>query len=123
MFYEKLGKLCMERGISMTAACQSVGLRSSNLAVWKKGSFPNNSTIRRFVDYFGVPTSYFTDAEKAVTQTINGNGNVAIAGDNNHVETLTESEKTLIALFRRLDPIEQARLMVQIDDLVKEKKK
>lgn len=62
MFYEKYMKLCQVTGKRPYAVSKELGLSSSNVAQWQKGSTPRPQVLQRIADYFGVPVSYFYES-------------------------------------------------------------
>ena len=60
MFYENLQTLCKDRGISVTKLLKELGMSSGNISKWSsKGYIPRSDTLKKFADYFDVPTDYF----------------------------------------------------------------
>lgn len=77
MFYDRFIKLCNEKGIKPTPLVVGMGLSSSNVSQWKKGSTPRPEVLQRLAEYFGVSVSYlmFGDngqKEKPAPKTGNG---------------------------------------------------
>lgn len=58
MFWDNLKILCAEKGISVAKLCSLLNLSNSTSTKWKKGSVPNNSTLKKIADYFGVSVDY-----------------------------------------------------------------
>lgn len=58
MFIERLTELCKEKGISLSAAVNDIGLNKSNVVFWKRGSKPSSDTLRKLADYFDVSIDY-----------------------------------------------------------------
>jgi transcriptional regulator with XRE-family HTH domain len=69
VFFDRLKKLCDEKGISTYKACTDIGLNRAAVAKWKNGSIPGGSTAAKLADYFGVTTDYLLgkETEKAPT--------------------------------------------------------
>lgn len=65
MFYDVFFNLCRDRDIAPTRAVESMGLSKSAVTNWRKGTVPNDSTIRRVADFFGVDPSVFTGEQAA----------------------------------------------------------
>lgn len=68
MFYEKYIELCKQTNKRPYSVSKELGLSSSNVAQWQKGSTPRPQVLQRIADYFGVPVSYFyetNDPKKA----------------------------------------------------------
>lgn len=65
MFWENFEKLCAFKGISANGACKELGFSNAAATHWKKGAKPNNSTLKRIADYFGVtPESLVAENEQ-----------------------------------------------------------
>lgn len=54
MFWDNLVSLCNERGTSPSAVCSALGLSNSASVKWKRGSVPQDRTLLKIADYFGV---------------------------------------------------------------------
>ena len=72
MFFDRLKKLCDERGISAYKACTDIGLNRAAVAKWKNGSIPSGSTAAKLADYFGVTTDYLLGKENKKAPTVSG---------------------------------------------------
>lgn len=90
-FYTNYLRLCTERGISPSAAALEIGIRKSNVTYWKNGrNRPSDITLSKIAAYFGVPVEELTsDADIKKEQSA-------------EVDELSEPEKRLIELFRKL---------------------
>lgn len=53
-FYNRLKKLCRERGTTPSAVAKEIGLGNSSAVYWKRGSIPRATTLKKLSDYFGV---------------------------------------------------------------------
>lgn len=58
-FYEKVQKLCRQKGISMRKLTDNVGISGTNAVNWKRGGEPREQTVKLIADYFGVPVAWF----------------------------------------------------------------
>lgn len=47
MFWDNLSALCKDHGISISRLCAELGLSNSIATKWKKGSIPNNGTLKK----------------------------------------------------------------------------
>lgn len=65
MFYDVFYGLCRERGMSPSKALETMGFSKSSVTKWREGTTPNDSTIRRLADFFGVDPSVFTGEQAA----------------------------------------------------------
>ena len=54
MFWKNFEKLCVLKGISANGVCKDLGFSNATATHWKQGAKPNNSTLKRIADYFGV---------------------------------------------------------------------
>ena len=105
MFFDRLKRLCDERGISAYKACTDIGLNRAAVAKWKNGSIPSGTTAAKLADYFGVTTDYLLGKEdkKAPTETgkrdILDEVDVAFYGD---FKDLNDDEKETVRDMVRL---------------------
>ena len=105
MFFDRLKKLCDERGISAYKACTDIGLNRAAVAKWKNGSIPSGSTAAKLADYFGVTTDYLLGKENKKAPTVSGERDilddvdVAFYGD---FKELNEDEKETVRDMVRL---------------------
>ena len=60
MFWDTLSTLCARKGISVSKLCSLLELSNSTSTKWKRGALPNNSTMKKIADHFGVSTEYLT---------------------------------------------------------------
>lgn len=66
-FFEQYTKLCKERSMSANGVAKEIGLPSSSVTYWKRGSLPQKRTLERVAEYFGVSTDYllgYTDEKE-----------------------------------------------------------
>ena len=56
-FYEKLKKVCDEKGVSMYAVENATGMSKGSSAKWKTSS-PKTETLEKIADYFHVSVDY-----------------------------------------------------------------
>ena len=58
MFWDIYTALCAKQGASPNAVAKSLSIASGTVTNWKNGAIPQNATLRKIADYFGVSTSY-----------------------------------------------------------------
>lgn len=58
MFYDRLQKLCKERGKKLTPLLSELGMSSSATGRWQDGTLPNGETLMKLANYFNVSTDY-----------------------------------------------------------------
>ena len=58
-FYNKIVMLCREKGINPSKMADDIGISRSAPKNWaEKGTIPDEKTIKKIADYFGVPVDY-----------------------------------------------------------------
>lgn len=60
MFWEKFVSVCNEKGVSPTAVVTALHISVGSITKWKNGTTPNDTTIRKIADYFGISPNFFT---------------------------------------------------------------
>lgn len=60
MFWNNFVSLCNEKGKSPNAICKELGFSNATATYWKRGSVPNDSTLRKIADHFGVSVEQLT---------------------------------------------------------------
>lgn len=63
MFYDRFIFLCKKRNIKPTPLVLEMGLSSSNVSQWKKGSTPRPEVLQRIADYFQVSVEYLLSGD------------------------------------------------------------
>lgn len=64
MFYDRFIELCNQKNIKPTPLVVGMGLSSSNVSQWKKGSTPRPEVLAKLADYFGVSVEYLLTGEQ-----------------------------------------------------------
>lgn len=54
MFYQRLHKICKEKGTSVTRVVREIGLSSANLTNWKNGRLPKTEIAFKIAAHLGV---------------------------------------------------------------------
>lgn len=60
MIFEKIQKLCEEKGISIHQLEKECGFGNATIRGWKSAS-PTVDKLKKVADYFGVPIEYFLE--------------------------------------------------------------
>lgn len=60
MFKKNFEILCVEKGVSPTAACKAIGLSNAAYSKWSDGSEPRPATLIKLANYFGVSIEALT---------------------------------------------------------------
>ncbi|MGM9642796.1 MAG: helix-turn-helix domain-containing protein [Eubacteriales bacterium] len=123
-FFNNIQRLCHEKGISVTALGQELGLSNATTAGWRKGSQPRGKTLKTLADYFDVTVDQLM-SEPTITVNDNhgiiGHTHAPVTIINGSERKLSEQEVELLNIFGQLSVIEQAKLIVYAEGL-KEKK-
>lgn len=62
MFWEKVNKLCEEKGIAVSEMCRQLKMSNSIATEWKlRGASPRASTKKKIADFFRVDVSFFDE--------------------------------------------------------------
>jgi len=65
MFYEKLKKLCFERGISVSKLAVDLKMSTTTVTGWKRGASPRPAQVKKIAGYFGILTDELMFEEPA----------------------------------------------------------
>lgn len=63
IFWNKYIELCANKSVSPNAVAKKIGMSSEVVIWWKRGRMPQNATLKKIADYFGVPVNYFLSKE------------------------------------------------------------
>ena len=58
MFWTIFVKLCALKGLSPNKVAKELHIASGTVSEWKKGRTPQNATLKKIADYFGVSVEY-----------------------------------------------------------------
>lgn len=64
MFYDNYIRLCAQKKKSPSAVAKEIGLSNAAANGWKRGKFPNDTTLSKLSSYFDVPVSELTSEAK-----------------------------------------------------------
>ena len=104
MFYERLKKLCDERGLALTnVVVNELHMSRGNLSRWKNGNVPKGDTLSTLAEYFGVSTDYLLGTAELKKD--------CLATLDNQVLSLTAEEVRFVLKYRALD--DEGRTMVE----------
>ncbi len=109
--YEKILKLCQEKGITISYLANQVGVSNASASGWKKGAIPSPKTIKAMADFFNVEVAYFYgDINIANAE----NGSVAINGNHNSTAPkLGEIEEEIIKLLKMMNLKQKNELLAK----------
>ena len=60
LIYEKIKKLCQEKGISISSVEKELNLSNGLISKWNKVD-PSVSNLKKIADFFGKPIEYFLE--------------------------------------------------------------
>ena len=104
MFYERLKKLCDERGLALTnVVVNELHMSRGNLSRWKNGNVPKGDTLSTLAEYFGVSTDYLLGTDELKRD--------CLTALDNQTLSLTADEVRLVLKYRALD--DEGRTMVE----------
>lgn len=103
MFYDNYIRLCAQKKKSPSAVAKEIGLSNAAANGWKRGKYPNDTTLAKLSSYFGVPASELTGEAKKESSPQSGEP----------LHTIQDWEKAL-------DGLDQEQLK-QVMDLVMKK--
>lgn len=90
MFYEQLNEICKQRGTTPSGLLRKLGLSTSKVSAWKRGSTPKAAILERLAHELDVSVDVFF-------------------GENS--QTISEDENELLTVFRSLSKPWQRQLM------------
>lgn len=64
VFYDRFIELCRSKSVKPTPLVLKMGLSSSNVSQWKKGSTPRPEVLQKFSEYFNVSVEYLLTGEE-----------------------------------------------------------
>ncbi len=105
-FWNKYVALCNLKGESPSRVALNLGFSRATATGWKHGKKPNDTSIIKIVDYFNVSMSYFDDLETSDLDL------------QLFSKELSDQEKSMLELFRKLDEIGRAKLLVYASELL-----
>ena len=68
MFFNILQRVCNEKGISISALLDEIGMSRGNMARWKEGLDPKASTKKKIAEALGVNLSVFEKEQPALSK-------------------------------------------------------
>lgn len=129
MFYKNFEEICKEKRTTPTAVLKDLGLSTSKVTAWKKGSIPKQEVLKLLATKLDTSVDCFfaeierVDSSKKITNNVTGNYNAV--GENSVVHAsleMTPQEHELISVFRNLSEIDKAKYLYQMSEDVKKNK-
>lgn len=124
MFYNTLQQLCRQKGISVTEFAKQIGLSQSNVTTWKAGAVPRSKTLKATADYFGVSVEYLMGDDAVNVRNVQdnhgiiGHAHAPVTINGGGTASLSEQEEALLDLFRKMNVVSQAKLLVYAESVL-----
>lgn len=131
MFFDNFSRLCKERGTSPTAVGQMVGVQKNTVSYWKKnGTLPKQEQLEEMAkilncsvaDFFSEPSGFHGAVANVRNRVENGTigdviTNVGTTSIADPMGEMSDDERELLSLYRKLSAIDRAKLMVTADEM------
>lgn len=120
MFWDIYTALCAKHGVSPNAVAKSLSIASGTVTNWKNGAVPQNATLRKIADYFGVSTSYLLGltGEPSVVLSDQVIANLS-ANVQRVVDELDKQKKPVLGLNPKLSSLLDQMNADELEDLEK----
>lgn len=124
MFWKNFYNICQLNNTSPNAVCAELGLSTATATHWKNGTLPKADVLVKIADYFDLPLDYLLGRTNTITETnshntISGNNNI-VGNGNTAGEHLSDQEKALLDIFKKINVVKQAQLLAYAAELEKE---
>ena len=100
MFYDRLKELCREKGTSLSAVLNEIGLSTGCTGSWKKGQLPKGDALVKIAKYLDTSIDYIVLGE--------------------YKTDLTKEEKHLLELYRNTPDRAKYKLICDIERIVEQ---
>ncbi len=92
MFYDHMKKICTEHGTTPTAVMKKLGLSTSKITAWSKGSVPNLEIASKIADYFGVSLQSLLGKAEHLQETVQEENTMYLLGSSGRRDKIVLSE-------------------------------
>lgn len=125
--YEKIKALCEEEGFHISSIGDKIPALKVNKASvtgWKKGAKPRADKIKAMADYFGVSVEYLTGDSSVSVRNVQdnhgiiGHAHAPVTINGSGTASLSEQEEALLDLFRKMNVVSQAKLLVYAESVL-----
>jgi transcriptional regulator with XRE-family HTH domain len=104
MFYQRLHKICKNKGITVTKMVKELGLSSANMSNWKNGRLPKTEIAFKIANYLDISVYELMGEEEQENK------------KSPEELKLNEGEKMVLDLFRQI-PKERQRAFLEMGRL------
>lgn len=103
MFFENFSYLCKKIGMSPNAVAKELKLSTATVTKWKKGSTPNNRTLKLIADFFDVTVD-------------------ELLGTSSNTVQFSPQKQKLVALIDQLDEPDMYKLEGILEEMLRNEK-
>lgn len=96
-FSENINRICKDRGTSLSAVVQSLGLSTSKVSYWNNGSLPKAQILEMLAEVLDCSVAEFFKDENEIIS-----------------DDLTEDEKDILRIYRQLSRRNQHEFMSMV---------
>lgn len=101
MFWDNFYALCFKNNITPNGLAKILSFSSGSITTWKNGAVPHHDTLLKIANYFNVSVDYLLGQPEELSPTVE-------AADS----SITAQEAELLKVFRNLNEINKARLLI-----------
>lgn len=100
MFYDRLKKVCAEKGTNMTALSQKLKISSGNISKWKNGGVPKSETLILIAKELSISIDY-------------------LLGLDTDSQNLSEDKQRLLKMYDLLNDLEKAEILGELKGMTR----
>ena len=105
MFFDIFEKLCNSVGKTASGVCNDIGIANASVAQWRRGRQPSPKILLKIADYFNVSVDYLL-------------GKTEVSEADNANALLSSQEAELLKMFRQLNELQKAKLLISAEELL-----
>ena len=98
MFYERIQKLCKDKGTTISNMLKTLELSTGSTGNWKKGHLPKGDVLVKIADYLNTSIDYIVLGE--------------------YRDNLTDDEKNLIEIYKRTPERAKYKVLCDLEDII-----
>jgi transcriptional regulator with XRE-family HTH domain len=99
MFYQRLHKICKNKGITVTKMVKDLGLSSANMSNWKNGRLPKTEIAFKIANYLDISVYELMGEEEQETKNPSTPRDERIDDIYNIVKDLSETDMVALKAF------------------------
>lgn len=133
MFWQRFYDLCVGIGLKPNPIGKKLGISSGAISAWKTGTIPDREVLVKIADFFDCSIDYLlgrTDnpashkgGVSVSASNVSGNSGAIGVGNTvtNNAAPLDEQTAEMLNTYKKLSPLNKAKLLVYADELDKTK--